>query len=99
MQDKSNIDFENIVRMNEIAQVYEMTKQNKKAENYHRNIIKLCDRHPKNERMLQYKIHSLNQLNKPYKSLETTNELLNLNPNNLIALVNILKYLKEAQYV
>ena len=99
MQDKSNIDFENIVRMNEIAQVYEMTKQNKKAENYHRNIVKLCDRHPKNERMLQYKIHSLNQLNKPYKSLETTNELLNLNPNNLIALVNILKYLKEAQYV
>ncbi|WP_405264948.1 hypothetical protein [Methanobrevibacter sp.] len=99
MQDKSNIDFENIRRMNEIAQVYEMTKQNKKAENYHRNIIKLCDRHPKNEMMLQYKIHSLNQLNKPYKSLETTNELLNLNPNNIIALVNILKYLKEAQYV
>ena len=99
MQDKSNIDFENIRRMNEIAQVYEMTKQNKKAENYHRNIIKLCDRHPKNEMMLQYKIHSLNQLNKSYKSLETTNELLNLNPNNLIALVNILKYLKEAQYV
>ena len=99
MQDKSNIDFENIRRMNEIAQVYEMTKQNKKAENYHRNIIKLCDRHPKNEMMLQYKIHSLNQLNKSYKSLETTNELLNLNPNNIIALVNILKYLKEAQYV
>ncbi|WP_405297952.1 hypothetical protein [Methanobrevibacter sp.] len=99
MQDKSNIDFENIRRMNEIAQVYEMTKQNKKAENYHRNIIKLCDRHPKNEMMLQYKIHSLNQLNKPYKSLETTNELLNLNPNNIIALFNILKYLKEVQYV
>ena len=99
MQDKSNIDFENIMRMNEIAEVYETTKQNKKAENYHRNIVKLCDRHPKNETALQYKIHSLNQLNKPYKSLETTNELLNLNPNSLIALFNIIKYLKEASYV
>ena len=43
MQDKNNIDFENIKRMNEIAQVYEMTKQNKKAEMYHKNIVKLCD--------------------------------------------------------
>ncbi len=99
MQDKNNIDFENIKRMNEIAQVYEMTKQNKKAEMYHKNIVKLCDRHPKNEKLLQYKIHSLNQLNKPYKSLETTNELLNLNPNNLMILFNIIKYLREASYV
>ncbi|WP_405306991.1 hypothetical protein [Methanobrevibacter sp.] len=99
MQYKSNIDFENIMRMNEIAEVYEMTRQNKKAETYHINIIKLCDRNPKNEKLLQYKIHSLNQLNKPYKSLETTNELLNLNPNSLIALFNIIKFIRETSYV
>lgn len=99
MENESNIDFENIRRMNEIAQVYEITKQNKKAQKYHRNIIRLCDRHPKNERLLQYKIHSLNQLNKPYKSLETTNELLNLNPNNMVALFNIIKFLREKSYV
>ena len=98
MQNTSNIDFENIRRMNEIAEVYEMTKQNKKAEKYHINIIKLCDRHPKNEKMLQYKIHSLNKLNRPYKSLETTNELLNINPNSLHALFNILKFLRETSY-
>jgi hypothetical protein len=99
MQDKSNIDFENIRRMNEIAEVYEITGQDKKAEKYHRNIIRLCDRHPKNEKLLQCKIHSLNQLEKPYKSLETTDELLNLNPHNLMALFNIIRYLKEGSYV
>lgn len=95
MQDKSNNDLENIKRMNEIARVYEMTRQNRKAQKYHQNIINLCDRHPKNETLLQYKINSLNQLNKPYKSLETIKELLNLNPNNATALFNIIKYLKE----
>ena len=99
MQNKSNIDFENIMRMNEIAEVYKMTKQNKKAEKYHTNIIKLCDRHPKNEKMLQYKIRSLNQLNRPYKSLETTNELLNINPNSLIALFNLIKFIRRISYV
>ena len=99
MQDKNNIDIENIMRMNEIAEVYEMTGQDRKAERYHKNIIKLCDRHPKNERLLQCKIHSLNQLEKPYKSLETTDELLSLNPQNLIALFNIIKYLKEESHV
>lgn len=94
MQNESNIDFENIKRMTEIAQVYEITKQSKKAKKYHKNIIKLCDKHPKDEKLLQYKIHSLNRLNKPYKSLETTNELLNLNPNNQMALFNIIKFLK-----
>jgi hypothetical protein len=99
MENKNNIDFENIRRMNEIAHIYEITKQNKKSRKYHRNIIRLCDRHPKNERLLQYKIHSLNHLNKPYKSLETTNELLNLNPNNMMALFNIIKFLREKSYV
>ena len=99
MQDKSNIDFENIRRMNEIAEVYEITGQEKKAERYHKNIIKLCDRHPKNERLLQCKIHSLNHLKKPYKSLETTNELLNMNPHNMMVLFNIIKYLKEESHV
>ena len=40
MQDKNNIDIENIMRMNEIAEVYEMTGQDRKAERYHKNIIK-----------------------------------------------------------
>lgn len=99
MQYKSNNDFENIKRMNEIAAIYEITKQCKKAKKYHENIVKLCDRSQKNEKLLQYKIHSLNKLDKSYKSLETTNELLNLNPDNLHALLNIIKYLRGPSYV
>ncbi len=98
MQVKSNIDIENIRRMSEIAEIYEITKQYEKSKKYHENILEICDAYPKNEEILQYKIQSLNYLNKSYKSLETTNELLNLNPNNITALFNIVRYLKEKQY-
>lgn len=99
MQTKSNIDFENIIRMNEIAEIYAQTNQKEKYEKYHKNIIKICDRFPKDEKVLQCKIHSLNCLGKSYKSLETTNELLNLNPYNMNALLNIIKHMKEELYV
>lgn len=99
MQNKNDIIYENLKRMNEIALVYELTRQREKSERYHRNIIRICDESPKNEKILQYKIHSLNCLNKPFKSLETTNELLNLNPYNLTALFNIAKHLKEESNV
>lgn len=95
MQNKTTLNFENLKRMSEIAHIYEITKQRKKSDMYHRNIIRICDEYPKNEKMLQYKIHSLNCLNKPYKSLETTNELLSMNPYNLTAILNIAKHIKE----
>jgi tetratricopeptide (TPR) repeat protein len=99
MYDKSNIDFKNIKRMKEIAQIYEITKQHQKSEKYHENIIRICEKYPKNEEMLTIKIQSLNCLKRPYKSLETTKELLNLNPNNLPALLNIIRYLKKGTYI
>ena len=94
MKNKRKNEIENIVRMNEIAKIYRITKQYKKCEKYHKNIIMLCDRHPKNETVLAFKIKSLNYLEKSYKSLETTNELLNINPNNIHGLINIANHLK-----
>ena len=93
MQIKSNIDIENIARMSEIAEIYETTKQIEKSEKYHEIIIQIIDRHPKNEKMMEFKINSLNHLKKQYKSLETTRELLNLNSSNIYALINISTYL------
>ena len=95
MQDKSNVDIGNIARMSEIAEVYKITNQSKKSQKYHKSIIHICDKYPRNEKILQYKIRSLNQLNKTYKSLETTNELLNLNPQNIPALFNIAIFLRR----
>jgi hypothetical protein len=93
MQIKSNIDFKNIRRMREIAEIYEITEQHEKSEKYHKSIVEICDSYPKSEKMLTYKINSLNHLKKPYKSLETTSELLNLNPYNLTALINIIEHI------
>ncbi len=93
MQIKSNIDIGNIARMAEIAEIYEKTKQTEKSEKYHEIIIQIIDRHPKNEKMMEFKINSLNHLKKQYKSLETTRELLNLNSSSIYALINISTYL------
>lgn len=95
MQYKSNNDFENIHRMKEIADIYHVTRQREKSEKYHKGIIEICEKYPKNEKMLTYKLQSLNYLKKSYKSLETTNELLSINPNNIDALINIAEYLME----
>lgn len=95
MQNKRKTHIENIIRLREIANIYTLTKQHEKSEKYHKIILRLCDKCPKTEEMLIFKIHSLNYLNKPYKSLETTDELLNLNPYNMNALLNIACFLKE----
>lgn len=99
MNIKINKDIENIIRMREIAKIYSATNQNEKSEKYHKIIIEICEKYPKNERILTLKLQSLTYLKKSYKSLETTNELLNLNPNNITALINIAEYLKEEQDV
>ena len=39
MKNKRKNEIENIVRMNEIAKIYRITKQYKKCEKYHKNII------------------------------------------------------------
>ena len=94
MKNKRKNEVENIARMSEIAKIYSITKQYGKSERYHKNIIMLCERYPKNETMLAFKIKSLNYLKKSYKSLETTNELLNINPNNIHGLINLANHLK-----
>lgn len=98
MQSKSNIDARNIIRMKEIAEIYALTKQTQKSERYHKTIIRICDRYPKNEMMLIFKLESLNCLNRTYKSLEITNDLIKLNPYNAVALINIANHLKEEKH-
>ena len=99
MQCKSNNDLENILRMKEIADIYNATGQYGKSERYHKGIIEICEKHPKNEMMLMLKINSLNYLKKTYKSLETTNELLSLNPYNIDALINIANHINKTEHV
>ena len=95
MKSKVNIDLENIIRLREIADIYALTKQTKKSEKYHESIIEICENYPKDEKILTYKLESLNFLKKAYKSLETSQELLTINPKNIDALLNIATRLKE----
>lgn len=99
MRNKKSVDVKNILRLREIANIYSITKQEEKSKKYHNAIIKLCERYPKSEMMLIFKMQSLNYLNKTYKSLETTNELLNINPYNMNALLNIACFLKGKHHI
>ena len=95
MESENNIAVENITRMNEIANIYNLTGQKEKSLKYHENIIELCNTSPQIEEILSLKINSLNKLKKSYKSLETTKRLLHKNPNNIIGLFEIVSYLKR----
>ena len=95
MEIKSNIEIDDIIRMLKIAKLYSITNQKEQSERYLKAIIKICDKFPKDEEMLKFKIHALNLLDKPYKSLEMTSELLNINPYNLQALFNIAAHMRS----
>ena len=93
MQSQNNIELENIKRMREIANLYSITGQKEKSKNYHEKIVELCNEKSNDEEILILKIQSLNYLNKRYKSLETTKNLLKINPKNMRGLINIITYL------
>ena len=55
-------------------------------------IIGICERYPKDEKLLMIKITSLKVLKKDYKTLECVHELAKLNPYNPQVLKIISKY-------
>lgn len=64
-------------------------------KSYHEKIIRICDRHPKDEEMLLVKAKSLKSLKKTYKFLECMDEILKINPYSITALVEMAKYLGD----
>ena len=58
-------------------------------------IIRICDRHPKDEEMLVIKAESLKRLNRTYKFLECIEAILKINPNSIKALIEMARYLGE----
>ena len=93
MENESNIDIKNIIRMKEIANIYKLTGQEEKSIKYHENIIELSNKSLQIEEILYFKINSLNQFKLSYKSLETIKTLLNKNPKDIIGLFEIATYL------
>lgn len=72
-----------------IAEIKEKFRKHDKNRKIYEKIIEICNKHPKNEKMLIFKIKSLKKLNRTYRSLECIGNLLEINPHNLPALLMI----------
>ncbi len=100
MEDKNNIgmsmlkeknsfnrkDWLKVIFLLKIANINNRLKRQNKYRKNHEKIIEICNKYPHNEKMLFYKIQSLRNLNKSYKSLECIEDLLKINPHNRPAL-------------
>ena len=92
--DFSRKDFIKVIVLYKIAKITHKLKKYDKNQKYYEKIIEICNKYPKNEEMLVFKIKSLKRLNKPYKSLECIENLLKVNPYNQAALFMIAKSYK-----
>jgi hypothetical protein len=88
MRFKSNIDLKITIDYMKILSLSNFSKNNAHA---HAKIVEICDRHPKNEKMMFFKIRSLKKLNKTYKTIEAIDELIKINPYNKKILFEIAK--------
>lgn len=103
MEFKSNIDKniiwgkDNLLRNDyvkvhilfKIAKIKDRLKKHDKNRKIYEKIIEICNKYPKNENMLIFKIKSLKKLNRTYRSLECIENLLEINPYNRPALLMI----------
>ena len=85
----SRKDFMKVIVLFKIAKINHKLKKYNKTQKYYEKIIEICNKYPKNENMLLFKIKSLKRLNKTYKSLENIENLLKINPYNKAALFMI----------
>lgn len=69
-----------------IAEINQKLKKQDKTYKYYEKIIEICNKYPKNENMILFKIQTLKKLNRPYRRLECIENLLKINPYNKTAL-------------
>ncbi|MBQ2636784.1 MAG: hypothetical protein IJG09_08845 [Methanobrevibacter sp.] len=102
MQFKSNIyvkiinkkDLIKISTLFKIARINHKLKNHSQSQKNYEKIIEICNKYPFSEDMLLLKILSLKKLNKSYKTLESIENLLKINPHNrpaLFLIANIYK--------
>lgn len=92
--DFSRKDYVKVVALFKIAKIKAKLKRQNKNHKYYEKIIEICNKYPKNENMLLFKIKSLKKLNRSYRSLECIENLLKVNPYNQPALFMIAKVYK-----
>lgn len=84
--DFSRKDLMKVIALFKIAKINHKLEKHNKTKIYYEKIIEICNKYPKNESMLLFKIKSLKRLNRPYRTLECIENLFKINPYNQPAL-------------
>ena len=94
-----SLEPDNLNAMNNLAQLYYMLGETGKAEGYNELLLKECDRqleNDSNETILLLKANALISLGRLNELGETLEDLLKVNPNNIIGLFHKAHYLEIA---
>lgn len=92
---------DNLNALNNLAQLYNMLGENRKAEGYNEMLLKECDRQlqfQQDETLLILKINALISLHRLEELDEPLDELLKVNPKNIVGLFHKAHYLEIAAH-
>ena len=90
---------DNLNALNNLAQLYNMLGENRKSEGYNEMLLKECDRQlqfQQDETLLILKINALISLHRLEELDEPLDELLKVNPKNIVGLFHKAHYLEIA---
>lgn len=92
-----SIEPDNLNALNNLAQIYNMLNDTKKAEGYNEILLKECDKqlqYKEDETLLMLKTNALISLKRNEELNETLDKLLKLNPKNIIGLFQKAHYME-----
>ena len=92
---------DNLNALNNLAQLYNMLGENLKSEGYNEMLLKECDRQlqfQQDETLLSLKINALISLHRLEELDEPLDELLKVNPKNIVGLFHKAHYLEIAAH-
>ena len=94
------LDPDNISLLNNLAQLYHMFGDTAKSRGYNEILLEKCNQilsHQKTEETLTLKTNALVSLKREYEANETVDEILKINPDNIIGLFHKTQYLEKTK--
>ena len=91
-------DPDNVSLLNNLAQLHLLLGDPSKAKGYNEILLEKCDeylKHEKTEELLIFKANAMVSLNKENEAIEVIDDLLKINPNNMIGLFHKSHYFEK----
>lgn len=94
-----SIDPENLTALNNLSQIYSILNDNDKARGYSEILLETCNRKERSEMTLMLKSNALASLKRFGEASEVLDEILKINPDNVVALFQKSQYLENNNHL